>query len=102
MSATCAQFTKEFNEDLAAIAFAVKTYGLPENLKLSVHSGSDKFSIYTAIHEAVKRFGAGVHLKTAGTTWLEELIGLAEAGRRSGLEIAKEVYARGVSRTWTS
>jgi tagaturonate epimerase len=87
-----AQFTKEFNEDLAAIAFAVKTYGLPENLKLSVHSGSDKFSIYKAIHDAMKRFDAGVHMKTAGTTWLEELIGLAEAGG-SGLEIAKEVYA---------
>jgi hypothetical protein len=86
-----AQFTKEFNEDLAAIAFAVKTYGLPENLKLSVHSGSDKFSIYKAIHEAMKAFDAGVHMKTAGTTWLEELIGLAEAGG-SGLEIAKEVY----------
>jgi tagaturonate epimerase len=87
-----AQFTKEFNEDLAAIAFAVKTYGLPENLKLSVHSGSDKFSIYKAIHDAVKRFDSGVHLKTAGTTWLEELIGLAEAGG-AGLEIAKAVYA---------
>jgi len=87
-----AQFTKEFNEDLAAIAFAVKTYGLPENLKLSVHSGSDKFSIYKAIHDAMKTFDAGVHMKTAGTTWLEELIGLAEAGG-SGLEIAKEVYA---------
>jgi hypothetical protein len=87
-----AQFTKEFNEDLAAIAFAVKTYGLPQNLKLSVHSGSDKFSIYQAIHDAVKKFDAGVHLKTAGTTWLEELIGLAEAGG-SGLEIAKEVYS---------
>jgi tagaturonate epimerase len=86
------QFTKEFNEDLAAIAFAVKTYGLPANLKLSVHSGSDKFSIYKAIHDAVKKFDAGVHLKTAGTTWLEELIGLAEAGG-SGLEIAKEVYS---------
>ena len=88
-----AQFTKEFNEDLAAIAFAVKTYGLPENLKLSVHSGSDKFSIYKSIHDAVKRFDSGVHLKTAGTTWLEELIGLAEAGG-TGLEIAKEVYAK--------
>ncbi|MGD0445133.1 MAG: tagaturonate epimerase family protein [Edaphobacter sp.] len=88
-----AQFSKEFNEDLAAIAFAVKTYGLPENLKLSVHSGSDKFSIYKAIHSATKRFDAGVHMKTAGTTWLEELIGLAEAGG-SGLEIAKEIYAQ--------
>ena len=87
-----AQFTKEFNEDLAAIAFAVKTYGLPENLKLSVHSGSDKFSIYRSIYDAVKKFDAGVHLKTAGTTWLEELIGLAEAGG-TGLQIAKEVYS---------
>jgi hypothetical protein len=87
-----AQFTKEFNDDLATIAFAVKTYGLPENLKLSVHSGSDKFSIYKTIHDAVKKFDAGVHIKTAGTTWLEELIGLAEAGG-TGLQIAKEVYA---------
>jgi tagaturonate epimerase len=87
-----AQFAKEFEEDLATIAFAIKTYGLPANLKLSVHSGSDKFSIYKAIHDSVKKFGAGVHLKTAGTTWLEELIGLAEAGG-SGLEIAKEVYS---------
>ena len=87
-----AQFTKEFNEDLAAIAYAISTYGLPKNLKLSVHSGSDKFSIYKPIHDAVVAFGAGVHLKTAGTTWLEELIGLAEAGGQ-GLEIAREVYA---------
>lgn len=87
-----AQFRKEFEEDLAAIDFAVERYGLPENLKLSVHSGSDKFSIYAAIYEAVIKFNAGVHVKTAGTTWLEELIGLAEAGG-SGLKIAKEVYS---------
>jgi len=86
------QFSKEFEEDLAAIAFAIERYGLPANLKLSVHSGSDKFSIYRAIYDAVHKFDAGVHLKTAGTTWLEELIGLAEAGG-SGLEIAKEVYS---------
>jgi len=85
------QFAREFREDIAAIAFAVKTYGLPANLKLSVHSGSDKFSIYKPIYETVKATGAGLHLKTAGTTWLEELIGLAEAGG-SGLDIAKEVY----------
>lgn len=87
------QFAKEFSEDLAVIAFAVKEFGLPDNLKLSVHSGSDKFSIYGVIHRAIHHFGAGLHLKTAGTTWLEELIGLAEAGGE-GLAIAKEVYAR--------
>jgi len=87
-----AQFEKEFNDDLAVIAHAVRQYGLPANLKLSVHSGSDKFSIYAPIRRAVRRFDAGVHVKTAGTTWLEELIGLAEAGG-AGLELAREVYA---------
>jgi tagaturonate epimerase len=87
-----AQFEKEFSEDLAVIAFAVKQYGLPENLKLSVHSGSDKFSIYGPIRRSLVRFGAGVHLKTAGTTWLEELIGLAEADGE-GLVLAKDIYA---------
>jgi tagaturonate epimerase len=86
------QFEKEFNEDLAVIAFAIKKYELPASLKLSVHSGSDKFSIYAPIRKALKKFDAGVHIKTAGTTWLEELIGLAEAGG-DGLEIAKEIYA---------
>ena len=85
-------FAREFREDIAAIAYAVGRYRLPENLKLSVHSGSDKFSIYKAIHEAVQSSGAGVHLKTAGTTWLEELIGLAESGG-DGLAVAKEIYA---------
>ncbi len=50
-----AQFEKEFEDDLAVIAHAVKKYGLPSNLKLSVHSGSDKFSIYGPIRRALKR-----------------------------------------------
>lgn len=87
-----AQFTKEFSQDLALIAFAVKNYGLPASLKLSVHSGSDKFSIYEPMRAALSRSGAGLHLKTAGTTWLEELIGLAE-GNKFGLNVAKEIYA---------
>jgi len=87
-----AQFEKEFNDDLAVIAFAIQQYGLPASLKLSVHSGSDKFSIYEPIRKALKKFDAGLHLKTAGTTWLEELIGLAEAGG-DGLEIARDIYA---------
>ncbi len=87
------QFAKEFRDDLATIAYAVERYGLQTNLKLSVHSGSDKFSIYPAIRAALIEFNAGVHVKTAGTTWLEELIGLAEAGGRS-LALAAEIYAQ--------
>ena len=85
------QFDQEFRDDLAVIAFAIRLYGLPETLKLSVHSGSDKFSIYGPIRNALAESGAGLHLKTAGTTWLEELIGLAEAGG-DGLALAKEIY----------
>jgi len=90
-------FEKEFGDDLAVIAFAIKTFGLPADLKLSVHSGSDKFSIYPAIRRSVRKHGAGLHLKTAGTTWLEELIGLALAGG-DGLQIAKDVYAHALDR----
>lgn len=87
-----AQFEREFNDDLAVIAHAVDHYGLPRNLKLSVHSGSDKFSIYAPIRRALQKTGAGLHIKTAGTTWLEEVIGLAEAGGE-GLALAKAIYA---------
>ena len=76
-----AQFAKEFNEDLAAIAFAVKTYGLPENLKLSVHSGSDKFSIYKAIHDAVKKFDSGVHLEDGGYDLVRRIDRVSRSGR---------------------
>ena len=87
-----AKFTEEFSDDIAAIAFAVANYGLPATLKLSVHSGSDKFSIYGPIKKTLRKFDAGVHVKTAGTNWLEELIGLAEGGGE-GLVMAKEIYS---------
>ena len=91
------QFEKEFRQDLAVIAFAVGKFGLPANLKLSVHSGSDKFSIYAPIRRAIRDFDAGLHLKTAGTTWLEEVIGLAESGG-DGLALAKEIYAKALEK----
>jgi hypothetical protein len=91
------QFEKEFNADLAVIAFAIRQYGLPYNLKLSVHSGSDKFSLYAPIRRALARFHAGLHIKTAGTTWLEEVIGLAEAGGE-GLDLAKDIYGKALEK----
>ncbi|MDP6491238.1 MAG: tagaturonate epimerase family protein [Kiritimatiellia bacterium] len=90
-------FEREFRADLAVVAHAVKAYGLPQTLKLSVHSGSDKFSIYPCIARAIQAAGTGLHLKTAGTTWLEELIGLAEAGGE-GLAIARETYRSALGR----
>jgi hypothetical protein len=91
------QFTKEFEQDLAVIQMAKKEFSLPPDLKLSVHSGSDKFSLYKPIHQALRKFNAGLHLKTAGTTWLEEVIGLAMAGG-DGLALAKEIYRKAFDR----
>jgi hypothetical protein len=91
------QFAREFEEDVLVIDYAVKEFGLPEELKLSVHSGSDKFSIYPIMAEIIKKHNKGLHLKTAGTTWLEEVIGLAVAGGE-GLDLAKKIYANSYNR----
>jgi tagaturonate epimerase len=91
------EFNCQFEDDLAVVAWAIEQFPLPKNLKLSVHSGSDKFALYGRMHDALKRFDAGLHLKTAGTTWLEELIGLAAAGG-DGLAIAKDVYRGALGR----
>ncbi len=91
------QFNREFNDDICVIRYSVSAFNLPNNLKLSIHSGSDKFSIYPGIRRAIEEHNAGIHVKTAGTSWLEELIGLAESGE-SSLELVKEIYARAYSR----
>jgi tagaturonate epimerase len=53
----------------AAIARALGPY------KLSIHSGSDKFSVYPLF---VRNAGELVHLKTAGTSYLEALRAIAQ------------------------
>ena len=63
----------EFEMELAkhaAIARALGPY------KLSIHSGSDKFSIYPII---ARLTGGLVHLKTAGTSYLEALRAISQA-----------------------
>ena len=91
------QFGKEFEEDILVIDYAVKEFGLPRNLKLSVHSGSDKFSIYPLMGSIITKHNKGIHIKTAGTTWLEEVIGLSISGIR-GLALAKLIYRRAYER----
>ena len=91
------QFARQFENHLVVVAYAVKEFGLPANLKLSVHSGSDKFSIYGPMKHAIRKHNAGLHVKTAGTTWLEEIIGLACAGGE-GLAIAKDVCRSALGR----
>lgn len=90
-------FAQEFDADLAVIRHSIDAFQLPASLKISVHTGSDKFSLYPSIRAALKKYGAGLHLKTAGTTWLEEVIGVALSGT-AGLDLAKRIYAQAYDR----
>ncbi len=92
-----ARFEREFEQDLMVIDEAVREYGLPANLKLSIHSGSDKFSIYPIMGRLIRKHDKGIHIKTAGTTWLEENIGLAVADP-AALELAKKIYVNALGR----
>lgn len=92
-----AQFEREFEQDLLVIDEAVREFGLPDNLKLSIHSGSDKFSIYPIMGRLIRKYDKGIHIKTAGTTWLEENIGLAVADPEA-LELAKKIYVQALGR----
>ncbi|MDR3308571.1 MAG: tagaturonate epimerase family protein [Tannerella sp.] len=92
------QFAKEFEEDLLVIDYAVKEFGLPSNLKLSIHSGSDKFSIYPVMGRLIKKYDKGIHVKTAGTTWLEEIIGLAASNDYEAIDLAKAIYSVALGR----
>jgi hypothetical protein len=85
------KFAEEFESNLLVIDFGVKEFGLPHNLKMSIHSGSDKFAIYPHIGSIIRKHNKGIHLKTAGTTWLEEVIGLALSGGEA-LDFVKEIY----------
>ena len=91
------QFEKEFREDLLVIDYAVKEFGLPQGLKLSIHSGSDKFSIYPIMGRLIRQYDKGIHIKTAGTTWLEENIGLALADDKA-LDLAKKIAISALGR----
>jgi len=91
------QFEKEFEQDVLVLKYAIQAFGLPDNLKLSIHTGSDKFSIYPVIGQLIQKHDAGIHVKTAGTTWLEEVIGLCKAGKE-GFDMAREIYTEAHSR----
>jgi tagaturonate epimerase len=90
-------FAREFEDDLAVVKHAIGVFGLPASLKVSVHTGSDKFSLYPIMRRALQKQGAGLHLKTAGTNWLEEVIGVALSGP-SGLAVAKKIYLQALPR----
>lgn len=62
----------DFEKDVSGHAAIARTFG---PYKISLHSGSDKFSIYKIAAQATQGL---VHLKTAGTSYLEALRTLAD------------------------
>lgn len=92
-----AAFAREFEDDLIVLKHAGPALGFPAGLKLSVHSGSDKFSIYPIINSLLRKYSAGLHIKTAGTTWLEEIAAVA-ATSEAGRALASEIYAGALAR----
>jgi len=56
---------KDFREQFHQHVLIAQDYG---NYKISIHSGSDKFSVFPHMGELAK---GGLHLKTAGTSWVE-------------------------------
>ncbi len=71
-----------FEADIAVHAAIARTLG---PYKLSLHSGSDKFSVY---EPAVRQTRGVVHLKTAGTSYLEALRTIATLDP----DLMREIY----------
>ncbi len=73
--------TTEFERYLTALAEVVRGF----RVRLCVHSGSDKFSIYPVLARVLRN---DFHLKTAGTYYLEELKIIARHNR----ELFRAIY----------
>jgi hypothetical protein len=58
---------EDFREQFYQHVMIAQDFG---NYKISIHSGSDKFSVFPVMGEIAKN---GLHLKTAGTSWLEAM-----------------------------
>jgi tagaturonate epimerase len=75
----------QFEEDIEIHAAIARTVSPDGPYKLSLHSGSDKFSAYPAF---VRQTGGLAHLKTAGTSYLEALRTVAALDP----ELFREIY----------
>jgi len=84
--------------NILAINLAKRIFALPDDLKLGLHNASDKFSLYPGIGKLLRKYNAGIHVKTSGTSWLEECIGLAKANEDS-LDLIKTIYSLALYRS---
>lgn len=76
----------EFDRQFKAHAAIADAFGY----RLSIHSGSDKFGVYPSIARYTK---GRVHVKTAGTNWLEALKVIA----RKDPALLRRIYAHALA-----
>jgi hypothetical protein len=82
-----AEFERELGQHIAILDHF-------DNYKLSVHTGSDKFTIYPVV---ARRAHGRVHIKTAGTSYLEALrvLSVVDTGLfRKILDLGHERFAK--------
>ncbi len=72
----------EFNSQIKIHAEIVKSIG---GYKLSLHSGSDKFSVYSRFSSAN---GGRFHIKTSGVSWLEAM----RVTAKNDTELFREIF----------
>jgi hypothetical protein len=77
---------RTFDREFAVHCEIAKAFG---NYKVSVHSGSDKFSIYPAVG---RHTGGRLHLKTSGTSWLEAVRTIASEAPDLYRKMHEKVY----------
>ncbi|GHU91854.1 hypothetical protein FACS1894202_13970 [Clostridia bacterium] len=92
----CGEFQKgiDYIGDLAQFDREIKIHAeIAERFgyKLSIHSGSDKFSVFPSVG---KYTGGHFHVKTAGTNWLEAMRVVAETDPALYREVHKYALAR--------
>ena len=77
----------QFERELKVHAAIARHFGY----KLSIHSGSDKFSTFELIGKYTK---GNFHVKTAGTNWLEAMRAVAAADPKLYREVHKYALSR--------
>ncbi len=77
----------EFEKQFTVHCDIAKAYG---GYKISIHSGSDKFSVYPCIG---RHTGMRLHLKTAGTSWLQAVLVIARANPALFREMLAKAFA---------
>lgn len=69
-----------------------KQFNFSSDLKIGIHQACDKPSLYPIINKVIKQANVGIHIKTAGSTWLTDCTALIQINEDT-LDLVKSIYA---------